>query len=179
MTDQRARTALITGQQLLYWSVMIVVEDAPLMEGRPLMQLCAALCRPLRKEEATCAKQQSFKSICCRACSERCSPDHRHAGDMQKGTAEICAAWLPAHHSYISRQEKEIHCLIQIRQKTEHSTHGCGVAIGVLRSAEGLNKGQGGVIGLRAGQVASDGAIARVEKASQAIHHLHNVSHST
>ena len=60
-----------------------------------------------------------------------------------------------------------------------HRTYSCGIATGVLRPAQGLNKGQGGVVGLRAGQVASDGPIAGVEKADQAIHHLHNVPHGT
>lgn len=51
------RTALMTGQHLLYWFVTTADEGAPLMEGRLLMQPCAAFCRPLRNEEATCASQ--------------------------------------------------------------------------------------------------------------------------
>ena len=50
---ERLLTALMTGQHLLYWSVITVDEESPLMEGRPLMQPCAAFCNPLRKEEAT------------------------------------------------------------------------------------------------------------------------------
>ena len=48
-----------------------------------------------------------------------------------------------------------------------------------MRPAQSLDEGQGGVVGLRAGQVASDGAIARVKhvkKAGQAVHHLHTMT---
>ena len=86
---------MITGQQLLYWSEMTVDEDAPLIEGRPLMQLCAAFCRPLRKEEATCAEQYPVKPSCCTACSKRCNPGHSYAGDMQEGMQKIRMAQMP------------------------------------------------------------------------------------
>ena len=58
----KSLTALMTGQHLLYWLLITVDEGAPFMEVRPLMQLCAAFCRPLRNEEATCTGDSIFKA---------------------------------------------------------------------------------------------------------------------
>ena len=150
---------------------MTVDEDTPLIEGRPLMQLCAAFCRPLRKEEATCAEQYPVKPSCCTACSKRCNPGHSYAGDMQEGMQKIRMAQMPVDVTNIAS--------FRFGKNTGRRTYSCGIALGVLRPPQGLNEGQGSVVGLRAGQITSDGAIARVEKADQAIHHLHNVPHST